>query len=83
MNRGHAAVYLARALAGGETLVPDGPSAPSFRDVPADHRAYRYVEYCAAHGVTQGYGDGTYRPYKHVTRAETAVLIARAFGLEF
>ncbi len=80
VSRDMMAVYIARAAAGGDANVPDGPPAASFPDVPADHWAYDYVEYAAAHGVVAGYGDGAYRPGDEVDRAEMAVYIARSRG---
>jgi 5'-nucleotidase/UDP-sugar diphosphatase len=57
------------------------PDTPSFTDVAADHWAYRYIEYAAAHGIVQGYGDASYRPALPVTRDQMAMYIARAFRL--
>jgi hypothetical protein len=78
VTRDQMAVYIARALAGGDGHVPTGPSAPSFADVGADHWALNYVEYCTAHNVVQGYWDDTYRPGDPVNRGQMAVYIARA-----
>jgi hypothetical protein len=77
VTRDQMAVYIARAVAGGDAYVPTGPAAATFTDVPPDHWAYRYVEYCAAHGIVQGYGDG-YHPDEGVDRAQMAVYVARA-----
>ncbi len=49
--------------------------------MPADHWAYKYVEYVREQGVVQGYDDGTYRPDALCTRDQMAVYAARAFGL--
>jgi PKD repeat protein len=75
VTRAPMAVYLARALAGGE--VPEGPPTPSFSDVPRGHWAYRYVEYAVAHDMVRGYPDG-YHPDEPVNRAQMAVYMARA-----
>jgi hypothetical protein len=77
VSRDQMAVYLSRALAGGDDGVPEGPESPHFPDVPADHWAYKYVEYAYAHGVVQGYWDG-YHPSDAVDRGQMAVFIARA-----
>jgi len=77
VNRGQMAVYIARALAGGDENVPSGPSTPTFSDVGEDHWAFRYVEYCAAQEIVSGYGGGTYRPDEVVNRGQMAVFIAR------
>jgi PKD repeat protein len=78
VTRGQMAVYIARALAGGDEAVPDPSDTPTFTDVPADHWAYRYVEYVASLDVVQGYGGGIYKPDVIVNRGQMAVYIARS-----
>jgi PKD repeat protein len=78
VTRDQMAVYISRALAGGDAGVPSGPATPSFTDVPVDNWAYRYIEYAKAQDVVQGYSDGTYKPTEQVTRDQMAVYIARA-----
>ncbi len=80
VTRAQMAVYIARAMAGADWLVPDGPSSASFSDVDSDHWAYRHVEYAAAQGVVAGYPGGDYRPDLQVDRGQMAVYIARARG---
>jgi PKD repeat protein len=78
VTRDQMAVYVSRALAGGDANVPTAPATASFSDVGVDHWAFRYIEYCAAHDVVQGYPGGTYRPDEVVNRGQLAVYIARA-----
>jgi hypothetical protein len=79
VSRAQMAVYISRALAGGDAGVPANPTTVSFPDdVPADHWAYRYVEYAVAEGVVQGYDATHYRPDTIVTRDQMAVFVARA-----
>jgi DNA-binding beta-propeller fold protein YncE len=78
VTRDQMAVYIARALAGGDAAVPSGPGEPTFGDVATDHWAYRYVEYCSGHDVVQGYPDGSYHPDEVVSRGQMAVYVARA-----
>jgi uncharacterized protein with LGFP repeats len=78
--RDQMAVYIARAMAGGDANVPTGPETASFADVPAEHWAYRYVEYAVSHGVVQGYDPTHYRPDEAVDRGQMAVYVARARG---
>jgi hypothetical protein len=79
VSRAQMAVYIARALAGGDAGVPANPTTVSFPDdVPADHWAYRYVEYAVGAGVVQGYDATHYRPDTIVTRDQMAVFVARA-----
>jgi pimeloyl-ACP methyl ester carboxylesterase len=84
VNRGQMAVYVARAVAGGDGAVPPDADGATFTDVTETNEwswCYRYVEYCAAAGTVQGYWDGTYRAGNEVTRDQMAVYVARAFGL--
>ena len=78
VGRDQAAVYFARALAGGDESVPAGPPRASFSDVPTDHWAYRHVEYAKAMRIVNGFPDGRYRPAASINRAEMAVFIARS-----
>ena len=90
VNRGQMAAYIGRAIAGGDSFfdsyTPLG--GPSFPDVPDTgygdlgtdpYWAYKYVEYIADAGVTQGYFDGNYHPEVVVSRDQMAVYISRAF----
>jgi hypothetical protein len=78
---GQMAVYIARALAGGDAQVPPGPVNPSFPDVEQTDWDYRYVEYLVDLHVVRGYPDGLYHPEFVVTRDQMAVYVARAFHL--
>lgn len=53
-----------------------------FGDVPVWHWGTGYIESMAEIGLTQGYDDGTFRPNDVVTRAQLAVMLVRAAGLE-
>jgi hypothetical protein len=86
LRRSQMAVFIARALAGGDFGVPSGPAVATFPDVPASgygednsepYWAYRYIEYCAAHSIVSGYWDG-YRPEELVNRGQMAVYVARS-----
>jgi hypothetical protein len=77
VNRAQMAVYIARGIAGGDALVPTAPATATFPDVPVDHWAFKYVEYCYEEAVVQGYWDG-YHPVEIVNRAQMAVYVARA-----
>jgi len=64
VSRAQMAVYISRALAGGDSSVPDGPATPTFLDVPntgygddgtEPYWAYKYVEYAVDSNVVQGY----------------------------
>lgn len=55
-------------------------AANPFADVPADHWAYDAVSQLAADGVIEGYGDGTYRGDRSITRYEMAQMVAKAMA---
>jgi len=78
IDRALMATYTARALAGGDSSVPDGPPTPTFPDVADDFWAYKYVEYAVSHNVVQGYEDGYYHPEILLDRGQMAVFIARS-----
>lgn len=50
-------------------------------DVSTKDWFYREISRALAVGYIKGYGDGTIRPYNHVTREEIAVMIARMLNL--
>jgi len=52
--------------------------ANPFSDVPAKHWAYDSVNKLAAAGVVDGYGDGTFKGDKTMTRYEMAQIVAKA-----
>ncbi|MBN1459626.1 MAG: S-layer homology domain-containing protein [Armatimonadetes bacterium] len=84
VNRGQMAVYVARAMVAPSTavLADYTPADPeNFPDVPSDHWAYKYVEYCVEQGVVTGFPEGDYKPANVVTRDQMAVYIQRAFSL--
>jgi hypothetical protein len=78
ITRDQMAVYISRALAGGEEHVPPGPAQATFPDVPTDYWAYDHIEYTVANNVVQGYEDGNYHPDWEVTRGQMAVFVARS-----
>ena len=55
-------------------------AANPFSDVPAGHWAYDSVTRLANEGVIEGYGDGTYRGNRNITRYEMAQMVARALA---
>ncbi len=80
VTRDQMAVYIARALAGGDENVPSCGCPPTFPDVDAEHWALDYVEYAVDENVVAGYDDGSYHPEHQVNRAQMAVYITRARG---
>jgi hypothetical protein len=78
VTRDQMAVYISRALAGGDENVPDFTDTPTFPDVGDTHWALKYVEYAVSCSVVGGYLDGTYHPEYPVTRDQMAVYVARS-----
>jgi len=80
VTRDQMAVFVARAMAGGDENVPTGPETASFPDVDTEHWAYKYIEYAVDREVVEGYPNGTYRPANPVDRGQMAVYMARALA---
>lgn len=71
-------LVLAMAMALGVTA--SAYAANPFSDVPAGHWAYDSIEKLAAAGVIEGYGDGTFRGDRLMTRYEMAQIVAKAMA---
>jgi len=78
VSRDQMAVFIARALAGGDASVPAGPYAAHFPDVPTGHWAYDHVEYAHARSIVSGYRDGLYHPEYGLDRGQMSLFIARS-----
>ena len=70
------AAVFAMSVAGTALAAPANP----FVDVPAKHWSYDAVTKLAQAGVVSGYGDGTYKGDKTMTRYEMATIIAKAMA---
>jgi len=78
VNRGQMAAFVSRALAGGDSNIPDGPPVAHFPDVATTDWAYKYVAYVYDNTIVGGYPDGTYGPELAVDRGQMAAFLARA-----
>ncbi len=78
VTRDQMAVYISRALAGGDESVPEFSDAPTFPDVDEEHWGLKYVQYAVDQSVVGGYDDGSYHPDYQVDRGQMAVYIARS-----
>ena len=79
VSRAQMAVFVARAMCGGEDYVPDsGCTERPFPDVTCDCWARKHIVHCANEGVVGGYETGLYEPEWEVTRGQMAAFIARA-----
>jgi hypothetical protein len=54
----------------------------NFQDLSSRHWAYTYIRQGVEAGIIAGYDDRTFRPDQAITRAEMAVMIAKAMGLK-
>jgi len=79
VSRDQMAVFIARAMAGGDAAVPKGKGG-TFTDVDPSQWAYDCIQYTSEAGVVQGYPDGSYQPDETVTREQMAVFIARSIA---
>jgi PKD repeat protein len=80
VTRDQMAVYIARALAGGDAQVPAGPATASFPDVATGYWAFKYIEYARSWMVVEGYPDGSYQPLIALDRGQMAAFLARAIA---
>ncbi len=63
--------------------VSPAPAVASFTDVPTDHWAFKFVEALQAAGITGGCGGSAFCPDDPLTRAQMAVFLSAALGLQF
>ena len=73
-------LLLSAAFIGGMTLSAAAYASNPFADVPAGHWAYESINKLAAAGVVEGYGDGTFRGDRLMTRYEMAQIVAKALA---
>ncbi|QDR79231.1 S-layer homology domain-containing protein [Sporomusa termitida] len=57
-------------------------SSSTFSDLPSTHWAYAAVQKLADAGIVDGFGDGTFRGDKNMTRYEMAIVVANALTKE-
>jgi hypothetical protein len=72
-----------RARAEWVRQVSPAPLVATFTDVPTTNPFYRFVEAMVASGLTGGCGPGLYCPNDPVTRAQMAVFLSAALGLNW
>jgi hypothetical protein len=76
VTRDQLAVYIARAMNGGD---PTGPATVAFTDI-TNPWANVHIAYCVANNVVRGFDATHYGPTLEVDRGSMAVFIARAKG---
>jgi len=77
VTRTEMAVFLERGIQGASFIPPAVGNDTGFTDVPTTYWAAPWIKQLATDGITTGYPDGTYQPYKLVSRAEMAVFLLR------
>ena len=82
LSRDQMAVFLLRTRHG-QGYVPPTATGTVFDDVPATHWAAAWIEQLAAEGITNGCDASNYCPQALLTRAQMAVVIARAYGSDW
>ena len=70
---------MAAAVLTATLAVPAFAAAPTFRDVPASHRAYTAIEKAAGNGMVAGVGDGKYAPNGTITGGQLLAMLTRHF----
>ena len=70
--------YSAMLLALSLGITASAFASTPYDDVPLDHWAYEAIETLTAHGVIDGYPDGTFRGNQPITRFEMAKMIRNA-----
>lgn len=76
ISRAEAAILI------GKSLGMDEPARSTrFKDVSSNINASGYIELLAERGVIGGFPDGSFRPYNNVTRAQMAIMIAKAYEI--
>jgi len=70
ITREEVAVSLYRALKGYAVYAKN-----YFYDLSEDRWSKQYIDFCVAKGILNGFPDGSFKPYKEITRAEIARIL--------
>jgi len=79
VTRAQLCVFVLRTL--DPTFTPPACGTPAFNDVPASSAFCPWIEEMFHRGVVNGCGNGNFCPDIPVTREQTSVILAVAFGL--
>jgi len=83
MKKNLAMLLAVPLILGTATTALASPSSSPFTDVPANHWAYGAVKQLVKDGVLDnGYGDGTFRGDRTITRYEMAIIVGKAMTKE-
>ncbi|WP_026478808.1 S-layer homology domain-containing protein [Alkaliphilus transvaalensis] len=78
VNRAEMVTMLVRVL---ELELKEGLDIASFKDVPTDHWAFKYIEAAHREGIIKGISEDTFGINKEITREEIAVMVIRSLGI--
>ena len=79
VTRGQMATFLANVMLATDHVRPSGLADYFTDDDGLSHE--RNINWLAAYGIVSGFGDGTYRPGDHVTRAQMATFLNNLLGV--
>lgn len=57
-------------------------ASPTFSDVKRNHRYHKQIQYLAGRGIIKGYDNGTFQPYKEITRLQAVQMILNDMGID-
>lgn len=57
-----------------------GAQTSAFSDLPPDHWALRYINYCVKNGLILGYPDGTFHPDETLPYSQALTIVLRMLG---
>lgn len=77
MTRGEMAYLISKAFS------LSNQSPVSYNDVASVGSQYEAINKVSTAGIANGYGDGTYKPTKSITRTEFSLLVARGMNDDF
>lgn len=60
----------------------DNPASSSFKDIPRENWAYKYIETAKSYGAISGYKNGSFQPKRNISRAEVAKIVSTVLNLE-
>ena len=78
-------VYIEATAADGETTAfaeVKVTDKVTFKDLKTDHWAYKQIQHLAKKNIVKGNSDGYFMPGDNITRAQAAVMIVNALGLD-
>lgn len=81
LTRAEAAAMVFR-MRTGQSTAAGYAGETGFSDVPAEHWAAGYINYCRESGIVGGYPDGTFRPDADVTDAKFVTMLVCALNLQ-